>query len=221
MARIDFTRPDGETASGWLSLPSGEARGNVVVIQEWWGLTEQIQGVCDRLAAEGYRALAPDLYDGYVAKNADDANAKMGALDFPKAVGQYIRGAAQHLSGMGGKVAVLGFCMGGALTLLSAANVPELATAVCFYGIPPAQAFDPATIEVPLLAHFAQRDDWCTPATVEQLEGRLKAGNVPYTLHRYDAQHAFFNEKRPEVHDPQNAQLAWERSIAFLREQIG
>ncbi len=220
MAKIDSTRPDGEKASGWLSQPSGAPRGNVVVVQEWWGLSDHIKNVCDRLAAEGFRALAPDLYDGFVTKDAAVAEAKLNALDFPKAVSPYIRGAAQQLQGMGGKVAVLGFCMGGALTLLSAANVPELSSAVCFYGIPPASAFDPATIKVPLLAHFAHRDDWCTPSTVDQLESRLKAGNVPHTLHRYDAQHAFFNDHRPEVHDPASAKLAWERSIAFLREQL-
>ncbi len=224
MPQIELKRPDGQTAHGYLAEPSGAPRGNVVVIQEWWGLTDQIRGVCDRLAADGFRALAPDLYDGELAKNADEAGAKMGALDFGKAVSQYIRGSAQHLAGMPAaerknQVTVLGFCMGGALTLLAAANVPEIASAVCFYGIPPEQFLDPSTIKIPLLAHFAKLDDWCTPQRVDQLERKLTEGNVPFTLHRYDAQHAFMNENRPEVHDPKNAEVAWERTRAFLASQ--
>jgi len=219
MAQIEFARPDGEKASGYLAIPNGPARGGVVVVQEWWGVTDQIRGVCDRLAREGYRALAPDLYDGVVAKNAEEANAKMSSLDFPRAVTQYVRGAAQHLKADGGKVGVLGFCMGGAITLLSSAMVPEADAAVCYYGIPP--GFDPASIKTPLLAHFAKQDDWCTPANVDKLEEALEAAGKEYELYRYDAKHAFANEKRPEVHDPVKTEQAWDRSIVFLRKQLG
>jgi carboxymethylenebutenolidase len=219
MPDISFTRPDGESAKGYLATPSGEVRGSVVVIQEWWGLTDQIRGVCDRLAAEGYRALAPDLYDGVVAKNADEANAKMAALDFPKAVTQYVRGAAQNVKGNGGKVAVLGFCMGGAITLLSSAMVPEVDAAVCYYGIPP--GFDASKVRVPLLAHFAKHDDWVTPSKVDELENNLRSARASFELHRYDASHAFANENRPEVHDPAATKIAWDRSIDFLRRNIG
>jgi carboxymethylenebutenolidase len=221
MPMIEFARPDGQRARGHLAEPTGAPLGNVVVVQEWWGLTEQICTTCDRLAADGFRALAPDLYDGAIAKSGDEASAKMAALDFGKAVSEYVGGATEHLRKSGGKVAVLGFCMGGAITLLSAARVPGLSAAVCFYGIPPAEALDPSTIRIPLLAHFAEKDDWCTPDRVDALEQKLKAGAVPFELHRYDAQHAFFNEKRPEVHDPAAAKLAWDRSVAFLRAKLG
>jgi carboxymethylenebutenolidase len=221
MAEIQFARPDGEKAKGYLATPSGEARGGVVVIQEWWGLTDQIRAICDRLAKEGYRALAPDLYDGVVVPygKPDEASAKLNALDFPGAVNQYVRGAVQHLKAEGGKVAVLGFCMGGAITLLSSAMVPEADAAVCYYGIPP--GFEPKNIKTPLLAHFAKQDDWCTPANVDKFEEALKAAGKEYELYRYDAQHAFANDKRPEVHDAVKAEQAWDRSIVFLRQQIG
>lgn len=219
MAQTEISRPDGARASGYLAQPSGDVRGNVVVIHEWWGLTDQIRRFCDRLAAEGFRALAPDLYDGQLAKNAEEANAKMSSLDFPKAVTQYIRGAALDLQKRGGKVAVLGFCMGGALTLASSAMVPEVDAAVCYYGIPP--GFDPTMIRVPILLHFAKRDDWCTPALVDKLEEGLRAAGKDFELHRYDAQHAFANENRPEVHDPAAADLAWGRTLDFLRKRLG
>ncbi len=221
MGQIQFARPDGETANGYLATPEGEARGGVVVVQEWWGLTDQIRNVCDRLAKEGYRALAPDLYDGTVIdfKNPSAADAKMSSLDFPRAVTQYVRGAVQHLKQNGGKVAVLGFCMGGAITLLSSAMVPEADAAVCYYGIPP--GFDATKIRVPVLGHFAKDDDWCTPALVDKFEEALRAAGKEYELYHYEAKHAFANDRRPEVHDPVRAEQAWDRSIVFLRQQIG
>ncbi len=218
MAEIEFKRPDSSTARGYLAEPAGAPRGNVIVIHEWWGLTDQIRGVCNRLAKEGFRALAPDLYEGEVAKNAEEANAKMTSLDFVRAVNQHIRGAAQHLSEAGGKVAILGFCMGGALTLGSSAMLTELDAAVCYYGIPP--GFEPSGIRVPVLLHFAKKDDWCTPALVDQLEAGLKSSGKAFELHRYEAQHAFANENRPEVHDPASTDLAWRRSVEFLRAQL-
>ena len=208
-------------ANGYLATPSGEVRGGVVVIHEWWGLTDQIRVLCDRLAKEGYRALAPDLYDGAIVDygNAEAANAKLSQLDFPKAVTQYVRGAVQYLEADGGKVAVLGFCMGGAITLLSSAMVPEADAAVCYYGIP--SGFEAKNIRVPLLAHFAKDDDWCTPALVSKFEEALVAAGKEYELYHYEAKHAFANDRRPEVHDPVRAEQAWDRSIVFLRQQIG
>lgn len=218
MAEIEFKRPDSSTARGYLAEPAAAAQGNVVVIHEWWGLTDQIRRVCDRLAGEGFRALAPDLYDGAVAKTAEEASAKMSSLDFGRAIQQHIRGAAQHLSAAGGKVAILGFCMGGALTLGSSAALSELDAAVCYYGIPP--GFDPSGLRVPSLLHFAKKDDWCTPALVDKLEAGLKSSGKAYELHRYDAQHAFANENRPEVFDPTATDIAWRRSVDFLRKQL-
>jgi carboxymethylenebutenolidase len=219
---IEFSRPDGAKCPGYLALPpGGKDAPAVVVIQEWWGLNDQIQGVADRVAAQGYRALVPDLYRGKIAGDANEANHMMTGLDFGAAATQDTRGAVQHLKQYANrKVAVMGFCMGGALTLIAGAFVPEVDAGVCYYGIPPRDAFDPAQIKVPLLAHFAQKDDWCTPDNVDFLESRLKEGGMRYELHRYDAQHAFVNEKRPEVYDAQATELAWQRTLAFLKREL-
>ena len=229
---IEYQRPDGQKARGYLATPAGSANAKaagVVVAQEWWGLNEQIKGVAGRLAAAGFRALVPDLYRGKVAKNADEAGKLMGGVNWPDAVEQDLRGALNHLksapgataTGAGARVAVLGFCMGGGLTLHAASRLSEPEAAVCFYGIPPESAADPRRIRAPLLCHFARKDEWCTPAAVDQLEAKLKEGKVSFELFRYDAQHAFCNEKRPEVYDAAAAKLAWERTLAFLKRNLG
>ena len=124
---IRFNRPDGQTCPGYLATPkTGSIASGFVVIQEWWGLNDQIKKTADRLAGAGYRALVPDLYRGKVTAASDEANHLMTNLNFPDAAGQDIRGAVQYLKQSSKKVAVGGFCMGGALTILSAVRVPEM-----------------------------------------------------------------------------------------------
>src|SRR5256885_13468277 len=125
---IEYKRPDGKTVKGYLAEPAaGSKAPGMVVIQEWWGLNDQIRGVADQLAKAGYRALVPDLYRGKTAVDAKEANHLMTGLNFGDAAGQDIRGAVQHLKKSGSaKVGVTGFCMGGALTVLSAVNLPEM-----------------------------------------------------------------------------------------------
>lgn len=217
--RIEFKRPDGSACGGYLAH-AGQGRPGIVVIQEWWGLNTQICGIADRFATAGFNAMAPDLFHGRVTQDADEASHLMNGLDFPGATHQDIRGAVDHLAGLSGKVGVLGFCMGGALTIAAAVHVPGLAAAVCFYGIPPRDFAAPERIRIPFQGHFARRDDWCTPAAVDALEAALKQAGVVAEIHRYDAAHAFFNEQRPEVYDAVCARLAWERSIAFLTTHL-
>ncbi|MFI5105674.1 MAG: dienelactone hydrolase family protein, partial [Terriglobales bacterium] len=126
----------------------------------------------------------------------------------------------QYLKQTSKKVAVGGFCMGGALTLLAAGRVPEMDAGACFYGIPPANVLDPKTIKVPLICHFANQDDWCTPAKVDELEAELKQSKSKFELYRYNAHHAFMNEARPEVYDAQSAKTAWERTMKFLEKAL-
>jgi carboxymethylenebutenolidase len=131
-----------------------------------------------------------------------------------------LRGAVAHLAQRGGKVGVMGFCMGGALTVASAVHVPGLSAAVCFYGIPPKSFADPAQIRIPFQGHFASRDDWCTPAAVDALVAAMtQAGQHP-EVHRYEADHAFVNETRPEVFDRNCANLAWDRTVRFLQDHL-
>ena len=213
---IEFKRPDGKTCPGYLAPPkAGSSAPGFVVIQEWWGLNDQIKKTADRLADAGYRALVPDLFRGKVTTAADEANHLMTNLNFPDVAGQDIRGAVQYLKQSSNKVAVGGFCMGGALTILSAVRVPEMDAGACFYGIPPLDTADLKKIKIPLICHFANKDDWCTPAKVNGLETALEQSKSQFQLYRYDAHHAFMNEARPEVYDPACAKTAWDERSSF------
>jgi carboxymethylenebutenolidase len=220
---ITFKRPDGKEARGYLA---NAARGNapgIVVIQEWWGLSDNIKGLTDRFALAGFDALAPDLYNGLVVPyhDADKANKQMTSLDFMDATTQTVGGAVQYLARNGAKVGLTGFCMGGAVTIIGAAKIPGLTAAVAFYGIPPEQAAKPADVTIPLQGHFASKDDWCTPAMVDAFEGGLKAAGKTSEFFRYEADHAFVNEQRAAVHDREAAELAWERAITFFKKHLG
>ena len=220
---VSFKRPDGKDATGYLA---NAARGNapcVVVIQEWWGLSEQIKGICDRFAIAGFDALAPDLYKGVVVPYHDTeaATKQMSSLDFMDATTQTVRGAAQYLSRNGAKVGLTGFCLGGAVTIIGATKIPELAAGVVFYGIPPEAAAKPSDVKIPLQAHFANKDDWVTPQAVDAFEKAMKEAGKSLELFRYDAEHAFVNEQRVSVHDRAAAELAWGRATTFFAKHLG
>lgn len=220
--RISFLRPDGHRAAGYLAKAAQPNAAGVLVIQEWWGLQDQIRGICDRLALAGYDALAPDLYEGKVVPYHDReaANREMNSLDFVHATDQHVRGAAQYLLTSSGKVGLTGFCLGGAVAVLGACRIPEISAAVCFYGLPPTTAATAADVKVPLQGHFAARDYWCLPAAVDEFEAGLKAcGNTTAEIYRYDADHGFANEQRNH-HDRRNSELAWGRMLAFWRRHL-
>jgi carboxymethylenebutenolidase len=217
---VTFKRPDGKECTGYYEAPSlGERAPGVVVIQEWWGVNEQIKGVANRLADAGYRAVVPDLYRGKVTLEAAEAQHFMGDLDFKDAATQDIRGAVQYLKSEDRKTGVIGFCMGGVLSILAAVFVKEADAAVSWYGLPPEEAADTSTIKIPVQGHFALKDPYFTPAQVDRLEAELKKGHVVYEIYRYQADHAFGNETG-ERHDPEAARLAWERSLDFLKRHL-
>ena len=225
---ISFKRPDGQSVNGYLAEPAqGGAAPGIVVIQEWWGLNDQIKGVADTLAKAGYRALVPDLYRGKIALEANEAEHLMTNLDFGDAAGQDVRGAVQYLKASGSaKVGVTGFCMGGALTLLSAVNVPEADASVVWYGYPPLEYVDASKIKAPLMAHWATQDAAFPIGKVDELEKKLRDAGVSFEFHRYDAKHAFANETADSKnlpmlkYDPAAAQLAWSRSMDFLARHL-
>jgi carboxymethylenebutenolidase len=225
---ISYKRPDGQAVAGYLAEPAQAAAApGIVVIQEWWGLNDQIKGVADKLAAAGYRALVPDLYRGKVALEANEAEHLMTNLNFGDAAGQDVRGAVQHLKGSGSvKVGVTGFCMGGALTVLSAVNVPEANVAVVWYGYPPLEYVDASKIKAPLLAHWATEDAAFPIAKVDELEKMLRGANVKFEFHRYNAKHAFANETADSKnlpilkYNPKAAELAWRRTMEFLAKHL-
>lgn len=214
-------RPDGGSTPAYAAGPVHDAGApGLVLIQEWWGLNEQIKATADRLAAQGLRVLVPDLYRGKLAASGEEANHLMSGLDFVDACDQDLAAAVAALGQGGAKVGVMGFCMGGALTVAAAARLSGLSAAVCFYGVPPKQLADPAQIAIPFQGHFATLDDWCTPAVAAQLETDMKAAGRLPDIHHYAAQHAFFNASRPEVFDAGCADLAWQRLLAFLHRHL-
>jgi carboxymethylenebutenolidase len=225
---ITFQRPDGKSSNAYLVEPvDAKNAPGVVVIQEWWGLDDEIKNVANRLAKAGYRALVPDLYEGKFALEANEAEHLMNGLDFGDAASQDIRGATQYLKATGSsKVAITGFCMGGALTVLSAGLVPECDGTVVWYGYPPLEYVDASAIQKPMLAHWALHDDFFSISGVDQLEEKLKVAGVSYDFQRYDAKHAFANpvsDSRglpPLQYNSIAADLAWERTMTFLKNTL-
>lgn len=210
--RVTFPSSAGE-ASGVLVTPDGAGKPpGIVILQEWWGVNEQIQTVAQRYADAGFAALIPDLYHGAIAKDADEAGRMMKALDFGKAI-QEIAGAVAFLRDRSnGKVAVTGYCLGGALAFASAVNIRNLAAVAPYYGLP--GDLDWSKIDAPVQAHFAQHDEWATASGAQKIKDAVK---VPMDLFVYDAQHAFCNDRRPEVYNPTAAKQAWDRTLTFLR----
>lgn len=225
---ITFQRPDGKELQGYLATPEKtEGAPAVVVIQEWWGLNDQIRGVADRLARCGYLALVPDLYRGKSTVEAEEAHHLMSGLDFGDAASQDIAGAVLYLKTRASRVAITGFCMGGALTLLALGQNPDLAAGVAWYGLPPLEYIDPAKIRVPLMGHWATQDTFFTPESVDALEAKLSEAKVDFTFHRYLAHHAFANEtavgpgRLPATQfDPVWAEMAWDRTLTFLARTL-
>ena len=217
---VSFKRPDGGDCNGYLASPAaGDKAAAVVVIQEWWGLNDQIKGVADNLANLGYRALVPDLYKGKLALDVAEAKHLMTNLNFGDAATQDVRGAAQYLKKSSAKVGVVGFCMGGALTVLSAMYVKEADACSSWYGFPPEQAGDPKTITMPLQLHLAEHDASFAPEGGRALEGKLRDGKVPFQSYWYNAGHAFFNENVPS-YNAACAKQAWERTTEFFAKHL-
>lgn len=226
---VSFKRPDGQDVQGYLAEPAKpQGAPGVVVIQEWWGLNEQIRGVAGRLASAGYVALVPDLYRGQSTVEAEEAHHLMSGLDFADAASQDIRGAVQFLKGRTSKVGVTGFCMGGALTLLTLSNVPEVDAGVVWYGCPPLEYVDAKAINVTVMGHFATQDEFFPLDTIDALEAKLKDAGVAIEFHRYLARHGFANEtavgpgRIPQTQfDPAWAQQAWDRTLRFFGRHLG
>ncbi len=219
--KIQFNRPDGEKTPAYYFQNWKKNSYGLILIQEWWGINSHMKSVAERLAAEGYAVLVPDLFRGKVTQDPNQANEWMSKLDFVQATKQDLQGAENFLhENDSKKVGVIGFCMGGALTIAAAAHVKGLNAAVCFYGIPPQQLADPTKLKIPIQFHFANIDEWCTPAAVNSLEAELKKTSLKFELYRYEAQHAFFNDTRPEVYDSKATELAWERSLGFLKKHL-
>ena len=219
---------NGSTAGGYLAVPEGGSGPGVVVIQEWWGLVDHITDVCDRFAGAGVVALAPDLYHGQKVApgEPDEAGKAMMAMKMDRAA-RDMSGAVDEVRRRGGrdKVGVIGFCMGGGLALVLATQRPDAVAAVVpAYGIipwPDAQP-DYGAMSAAVLGHYAEKDDYFTPEAAQALAEQLRGLGKSVEIHVYPgADHAFFNDTRPEVYDADAANLLWDRTVAFFREQLG
>ncbi|HYP02648.1 MAG TPA: dienelactone hydrolase family protein [Pyrinomonadaceae bacterium] len=221
---VEF-KSNGATAAGYLAVPESGTGAGVIVIQEWWGLVPHIKGVCERFAAEGFVALAPDLYHGRSTTSPDEAGKLMMALDIERTE-RDLRGAIEYLlaheATEGARVGTVGFCMGGALSLYAASKNAQVGACVVFYGGHPKVKPDLENLRAPVLGLYAERDTFATPALARELEAKLNALGKPIEIHVYEnADHAFFNDERPEVYNADAAADAWQRTVRFLREHLG
>ncbi|WP_334141293.1 dienelactone hydrolase family protein [Rhabdothermincola sp.] len=223
---IDFPS-NGHTCSGYLAVPASGSGPGVIVIQEWWGLVPHIKEVCDRFAAEGFVALAPDLYHGRQTTEPDEAGKLMMALNLEQA-GRDLSGAIDHLRSLeavtSDGVGVVGFCMGGGLAMLVGTMRPDAVVAIApFYGVIPWEAVEPdwSKLTAKVRGHFASEDGFFPPDKVKALEEQLTAlgKDVELVVHP-GVDHAFFNDTRPEVHHPETAEKAWRETISFFRETV-
>jgi len=220
---VEFSS-NGRTTSGYLAIPEKGNGPGVIVIQEWWGVVDHIKNVCDRFANEGYVALAPDLYHGKTTKSPDEAGKLMMAMQIDKAE-KDLRGAIQflinHEASTGDKVGTVGFCMGGALSLYAATKNPKVGACVVFYGGHPNVKPDLPNLQAPMLGIYAGRDGVVTPDLVRDLERQLIALGKSAEVHIYpDADHAFFNDQRPDVYNAKAAEDAWKRTIQFFAKNL-
>jgi carboxymethylenebutenolidase len=221
---------NGSTGRGYIATPEkgAESTAGIIVLQEWWGLVDQIKRTVDRLAEAGFTALAPDLYHGTVVPltEPDEAGKQMMALEMGRAA-QDLSGAVDELVRRTGRphVGVIGFCMGGGLALVLATQRPDAVKAVVpAYGLipwPDAQP-DYSKLDAAVQGHAAGEDDYFTPEAARELESELKGLGKDVEFYHYPgAGHAFFNDDRPEAYHPESAGLLWDRSLAFFRQTLG
>jgi carboxymethylenebutenolidase len=214
----------GGSIEGYEAAPQLGGGPGVVVIQEWWGLVDHIKDVCDRFAKAGFVALAPDLYHGKATKSPDEAGKLMMAMRIDEAE-KDLAGAVDYLLKHDGvtskKIGIVGFCMGGALSLYEATKNENIGASVVFYGGHPKVKPDLPNLHAPVLGLYGENDRSVTPASVHELESKLKAlGKEIETVIYPDADHAFFNDSRPQVYNEEAAADAWQRTLNFLRHRL-
>lgn len=217
---VDFPS-NGATASGYLARPQTGAGKGVIVIQEWWGLNDNIKGIADRFANEGFVALAPDLYHGVVTEEPDEAGKMLMAMDIDRAE-KDLRGAVSYLMGLtGGPVGTVGFCMGGALSLFAACNSDgDVGACVDFYGGHPNVTFNFDNLTAPVLGLFAENDDFVN-SQVPNWEAELQRRGKQYEFHTYPGtHHAFFNDEHADTYHHEAAEDAWQKTLAFFRQHL-
>ncbi len=226
--RQNVTFPSGNSqAHGYLAVPTSGSGPGVIVIQEWWGLTDHIAGIADRLAAEGFVALAPDLFGGATAHDADEAGRLMSELPVDQAA-RDLAGAVDYLldheAVTGKAVGAVGFCMGGGFVLSLAAQLGDrIAAAVPFYGVGPAVPEHYAGLTAAVQGHYGERDDFYPVEQAREQERQIRQeSGAAVEFFYYDAGHAFHNEEDLlGTYNSEAAALAWQRAVEFLHARLG
>jgi carboxymethylenebutenolidase len=215
---------NGKEYCGYLA-PSSKGKGpGIIVIQEWWGLVDHIKKVADRFAQEGFTALAPDFYQGETATGPDTAGRLMMAINIAeteKILQGAISALLQNPATTGDRVGVVGFCMGGQLSLYAATLNPKIGACVDYYGIHPNVHPDFSKLHAPVLGFFAELDQYVNPHVTSELSNKLKALGKEHEFITYPkTQHAFFNDTRPEVYNREAAEDSWKRMIDFFKKHL-
>jgi carboxymethylenebutenolidase len=217
---LNFDTAKGETTA-YVALPKGEESGKVVIIiHEWWGLNDHIKDIANRYANQGFTAIAPDLFRGKIAKNPQEAGELMNALELEDGldtIKNTIATVQEKYNAL--HIGITGFCMGGTYALQAICHLEGLNAAAPFYGDIP----DEATLQnmkAPVLFVSGTKDKWINPERVRELELNAKNNMLPVESIKYDADHAFFNNTRPEVFDAEAAKDAWSKVIAFFNENL-
>lgn len=227
MGQMITYESNGGPCDGYLAIPESGSGPAVIVIQEWWGLVGHIKDVADRFASVGLVALAPDLYHGATAKEPDHAMKLLMGLAMDKAALD-IDGAAQYLLGTtkvtSTNIGAVGFCMGGSLALWSATRSPAITAAIAFYPGMPWARMDPVWENYAgksAMIHCSESDGTSSAPGIQEAVKAIEAGKGSVEIFDYPGtRHAFFNSDRGEVYDSKSAEIAWHRSIAFLKEKI-
>jgi carboxymethylenebutenolidase len=213
---------NGSTTQGYLATPASGKGPGILVIQEWWGLVGHIKNVCDRLAAEGFSALAPDMYHGQTASEPDGAGKLFMALNIGQAE-KDLRGAATYLAqhSSTARLGAVGFCMGGQLALFAGTLNPSVGAVVNFYGIHPNVTPDYTRLSGPVLGLFAEKDGFVTPQVARDTDAAIKKAGKQSEINIYpNVDHGFFNDERPDVYNKAAADDAWRRTLAHFRQNL-
>ncbi len=217
---------NGGTAHGYLALPPSGTGPGVIVIQEWWGLTDHVARIVDRLAAEGFVALAPDLYGGKTTHDADEAGSFMMSLPVDQAardLGGAVEFLLAHQAVTSSKVGAVGFCMGGGFVLLLAAQQGDkVGAAVAFYGVGPAVPSSYAGVTAAVQGHYGDKDDFYPADQARTQAAQIAAeSGAEVEFHFYAAAHAFHNDENTlGTYSPDDAKLAWSRTVEFLKAKL-
>ena len=216
---LSFDTANGATTA-YVAIPDSDTSKAVLVIQEWWGVNDHVKDIANRWAAEGFIAIAPDLYRGKIATNADDAGKMMHTLQIKDGMDTIKKALDKARDAFGlTHFGINGFCMGGTYSLRAACEIEGLSAAAPFYGdIPEEDVLK--DLAVPTIFFSGTKDKWINPEKVAQLEDIVARYELPLTSVRYDADHAFFNNTRPEVYDQTAARDAWALVVGFFNDKL-